>query len=96
MNVTIIFDRDALYWHDDLKFNIMIINHIIENLNEKLNHSYWICLNDLYDALQLPRTKTGLMYGWENNGDTKIEFELSPIENGPNLEVKITNLVKLL
>lgn len=96
MNVTIIFNEDVLYWRNDLKFNIMFTKHIIENLNEKLNHSYWICLNDLYDALQLPRTKTGLMYRWENDGDTKIEFELSPIENGPNLEVKVTNLVKLL
>lgn len=92
MNVTIIFNEDALYWRNDLKFNITIIKHIIENLNDKLNRSYWICLNDLYDSLQLPRTKTGLMYGWENDGDTKIEFELSPIKNGPNVEIKITKL----
>lgn len=62
MNVTIIFNEDALYWRNDLKFNITIIKHIIENLNDKLNRSYWICLNDLYDSLQLQRTKTGLMY----------------------------------
>lgn len=95
-SVEIVFNDDSYWWNKSLRMNLLTVFCIEDDLRNQLKRSSWICLNDLYDCLKIPRTHEGLKYGWKNDGETDIHFNVKPIDDGPDVKITIDNLVNLL
>ena len=80
------FDCGNKGWEPDAELNYKYLMHLQGYLNEKLRADGFMFLNDVYDALGIPRTRAGQLFGWlydEKNphGANKIDFGLHNIYN---------------
>lgn len=78
-----IFDELNPNWERDSEYNLMYIRSVESNFNDKLKSCGYVFLNEVYDALGFPKTKTGQIVGWvydpdnpEHDGDNYIDFGL--------------------
>lgn len=75
------FNDGCTKWTKDPEYNLMILESIQQYANDVLRAKGYIFLNDVYDMLGFPKTKTGDIVGWiydEKNphGDNFIDFGL--------------------
>ena len=75
------FDESSPYWEKDALYNHTFVQMKQNEFNIKLQAEGFVFLNDVYDALGLPKTKAGQIVGWiynEDNpiGDNYIDFGL--------------------
>lgn len=71
------FDDKNAYYKLDPEINKMHLNAVQEHMNQKLNVYGHVFLNEVKDALALPRTADGQMLGWvygAGTGDNFIDF----------------------
>lgn len=73
------FDESSPYWEKTAEYNQMFLRIKQNYFNEMLKAKKFIFLNDVYEALGIPRTQAGQFVGWvydENNpiGDNYIDF----------------------
>lgn len=75
------YDETCTGWTKNPEHNLTYLKMVEHDLNKKLKYGkdHFVVLNDLYDALGLPRTEDGFKYGWiydeENpNGDNYIDL----------------------
>lgn len=73
------FDNSSVYYNDDLDYNLMFLKMQNQYANDKLVADGYLFLNDVYDALGLPKTKAGQIVGWvydkdNPQGDNYIDF----------------------
>lgn len=73
------FDESCAYWSNDPEMNLMFLKRQEEFLTDKLRVKGCLFLNEVYDALGMPRTKEGQVIGWifkEDNpyGDNYVSF----------------------
>ena len=73
-----IFDENSKAWVDDFERNKFFLVHQQAYMNQKLKVNGHIFLNEVLDALGLPRTQNGQVVGWmaDGNGDNYINFGL--------------------
>ena len=78
-----IYDEYNPNWERNSDYNLMRIRNIEHMFNDKLKAYGYVFLNDVYDALGFPKTKTGQVVGWvydpdnpEHEGDNYIDFGL--------------------
>ena len=78
-----IFDELNPNWERDSDYNLMYIRNVESKFNDKLKACGYVFLNDVYEALGFPKTKTGQIVGWvynpdnpEHDGDNYIDFGL--------------------
>ena len=71
--------------------NLTYLKMVEHDLNKKLKYGKdgFVVLNDLYDALGIPRTEDGFKYGWiydevEPNGDNYIDLGIYDISKDAN------------
>lgn len=80
------FDQLSPQWRKDASMNLYFLKAQQNFLNDKLKANGHVFLNEVYDALGIPRSKAGQVVGWVNNskdGDSFIDFDIYNISNGP-------------
>lgn len=73
------FDESCCGWDKDAEFNLLLVKHIQSQANDALKSRGYLFLNDVYEMLDIPKTKAGYCVGWiydEKNpvGDNYIDF----------------------
>ena len=72
------FDESCRQWSKTPEYNLMFLNAQQEYFNTILISKGHVFLNEVYDALGIPRTQAGTMVGWvmrkDGKGDNKIDF----------------------
>lgn len=73
------FDESSPEWEKDSEYNLMFLKAQQDFMNQKLRAQGYLFLNDVYDALGIPKTKAGQIVGWiydpENgDGDNYVDF----------------------
>lgn len=73
------FTDDNPYWTKDAEYNLMFLRQQQSYANDKLKRVGRVFLNEVYEALGIPKTKAGQVVGWvydENSplGDNYIDF----------------------
>lgn len=73
------FDASSDFFVKDPAYNLMFLKQAERIANDKLKQNGYLFLNDVYDMLDIPRTKAGQVVGWiydEKNpiGDNYISF----------------------
>lgn len=68
------FDKSTEYARDDHEYNMAFIQSVKESLELRMFRKGYLMMNEVYDALGLPRTKPGALIGWS----TGTGFDLYP------------------
>lgn len=69
------FDESCSQWRKDPEFNLTFLTQMQRVFNERLHSNGHVFLNEVYDALGIPRTSDGALVGWiEGEGDDFIDF----------------------
>lgn len=75
------FDESCDQWTKDPTYNLDFLIRMQQVANEKLHATAaeggkgFICLNEIYESLGIPKTAEGQQVGWvEGNGDGYIDF----------------------
>jgi hypothetical protein len=84
------FDEDSREFRDDYEHNLFFLQSQERYANEKLKWQGHLFLNEVYDALGLPRTSIGSLVGWKykhdpkKNNDGYVSFDILNLYNEPN------------
>ena len=75
------FDEASPFWKKDAAYNHMFVQMKQNEFNIRLQAEGFVFLNDVYEALGIPKTRAGQVVGWrfdEKNpsGDNYIDFGL--------------------
>ena len=69
------FDASSREWEDDPEYNLTFLKAQQRAMNDLLQTRGHLFLNEVYDALDLPRTAAGAVVGWvKGNGDNYVDF----------------------
>lgn len=73
----VFFDSGSVQWREDPTMNEFFLTAQQRVANQLLNVRGHVFLNEIYDALGLPRTSVGQIVGWVKNvGDGFIDFDI--------------------
>ena len=67
------FDEFSLYWKKDADYNLMFLQAQENYANDKLAAEKFLFLNEVYDMLDIPRTKAGQVVGWVYDPDDPLK-----------------------
>lgn len=75
------FDASSRYWEDNPEYNLMFLRAQQNYANDKLRANGHLYLNEVYDMLDIPRTKAGQIVGWVYDpehpvGDNFVDFRI--------------------
>lgn len=69
------FDEASPYWERDAEANKYFLTIVQNQMNDQLMARGHLFLNEVYDALGVPRSKAGAVVGWVlGNGDDFVDF----------------------
>lgn len=69
------FDESCSQWKKDHEYNLTYLVHQQAYMNARFNSVGHVFLNEVYDALGIPRTTAGALVGWvKGNGNDYIDF----------------------
>lgn len=76
-----VFDEFSSCWTKDADYNLTFLRRIQDQANDKLRLRGHLFLNEVYDMLDIPRTKAGAVVGWiydkdRENSDSYVDFGL--------------------
>lgn len=77
------FEESSGQWHKDSEYNLMFLRKQQDYANEVLRTKGYIFLNDVYNMLDIPKTKAGQVVGWKLNkdGDGYVDFGIYDISD---------------
>lgn len=81
------FDETSKYHKKDTGANLFFLNSMQNYANDRLRNDGFLFLNDVYESLGLPKTKTGQIVGWvykpnsNKKGDNEVDFGISEVYN---------------
>lgn len=80
------FDEFSSQWKDTPDYNLYFLKNVQNNANDRLRARGHMFLNEIYDVLDIPRTKEGWVVGWifdkDNEvGDNVIDFGIYDFAN---------------
>ena len=74
------FDESCRAWEKNSEYNLKFLRITQSDFNDKLNARGHVFLNEVYDALGIPRTQAGAVVGWtKDGGDGYIDFGIYDI-----------------
>lgn len=81
-----VFDDASRKWVPNAEMNLVFLRNQQNWFNDRLREKGNVFLNEVYDALGLPRTPAGAVVGWvdDGDGDGYIDFGIYSIENQEN------------
>lgn len=75
------FDESSRNFNNDRQYNMMFLNAQQSYLNDIMQIRGHLFLNEVYDALGLPRSAAGQIVGWTpNGGDGYVNFRTTEVE----------------
>lgn len=86
------FERDNPNWDKNPEYNLMFLRTQQQYANDLLRAKGHLFLNEVYDILDIPRTKAGQIVGWvydptENHkGDNFVDFGIYDIHKQANID----------
>lgn len=77
------FDDGSVNWVDDAELNLIFLKSQQNYMNDLLHANGHLFLNEVYDALGIPRTKAGAVVGWvmQKGNDNFVDFGIYSIYN---------------
>lgn len=77
------FDEMSSQWEKDPDYNLTFLTVVQNKFNNELHKRGHVFLNEVYDALDIPRTQAGNQVGWlsDGAGDNHIDFGIYDFEN---------------
>lgn len=77
------FDDGSVNWVDDAELNLCFLKAQQNYMNDLLHSRGHVFLNEVYDALGIPRTKAGAVVGWvmQKGNDNFVDFGIYSIYN---------------
>lgn len=83
------FDENSSLWTKDSERNLLVIRQQERYANDILKSRGYLFLNEVYDMLDIPRSRAGQAVGWvydENNdvGDNYVDFGIYSINRESN------------
>ena len=79
------FDEACTPWTKDPETNLFFLRQQQRYANEMLQARGHVFLNEVYDMLDIPRTKEGAVVGWvKGNGDYRIDFGIYDLRKEAN------------
>lgn len=80
------FDETNRNHNADVTYNVQFLRNVQNHMNDRLRAYGYVFLNDVYEALGYPRTKSGQVVGWMLNnpagtGDGYIDFGVWDSDN---------------
>lgn len=78
------FDESNVNWKKNAELNLIFLKAQERYANDKLEAQGFIFLNDVYELLDIPKTKVGQLVGWmrnSENGDGYVDFNIYDIYN---------------
>lgn len=77
------FDEYSDNWVKDAEYNHMFVQAQQHYMNQRLQTKGYVFLNEVYEALGLPKSRAGQVVGWrlDGNGDGYIDFNMYDPEN---------------
>jgi hypothetical protein len=84
------FDETCEAWERDSEYNLMFLKSQQDFANNKLRAKGYLFLNDVYDALGIPRSKAGQAVGWmykpdfQSDGDNYVDFGIYNVKRERN------------
>lgn len=86
---SVTFDSSSLDWTKSRKYNVVLLKAIEHHCNFMLKVRGHLLLNDVFDELNMPRTKEGSMVGWmydeKHYVDNFICFDINERGTHPNV-----------
>lgn len=75
------FDEASRHWEKNAEMNLFYLHSMQEYMNQRLRANGHLFLNEVYDALDIPRTEAGNHVGWICNkanqiGDDYVDFHI--------------------
>lgn len=85
---SVLFDNESPLWQPDAELNLMFLHATINHLVELKRMRGHLFLNEVFDALSLPRTFAGATAGW---WDTEVSINVcrSVRPTEPWLDVRV-------
>ena len=68
------FDSASQHWQKSPEYNLLFLRERQEYANHLLQTRGHIFLNEVYDMLDIPRTKEGAVEGWIREGNGFVDF----------------------
>lgn len=88
-----VFDELSGQWQKNADYNLHFLVSQQTYFNELLHARGHVFLNEVYDALDIPRTAAGQFVGWvRGNGDDFIDFGIHKDHKDPNKAAFINGL----
>lgn len=83
------FDASSRFYEKDAEYNLMFLKKCQALANEKLKRDRFLFLNDVYEMLDIDKTRTGQIVGWiydKKNpiGDNFVDFGIYNQNNDAN------------
>jgi hypothetical protein len=83
-NYARLFDKNSRCWENTDDHNLCFLRAQQQWANDRLQANGYIFLNDVYDMLDIPRSKAGQIVGWvrdqkESAGDGYVDFGLDSL-----------------
>lgn len=77
------FDEYSTQWQKNPEYNLLFLRAQQNYANDRLHAVGHVFLNEVYDSLGLPRTKTGAIVGWVISADSDnfIDFGMYDIDS---------------
>lgn len=76
------FDDSSVNWVDNAELNLCFLRAQQNYMNDLLHARGHVFLNDVYDALGIPRSKAGAVVGWVlGEGDNFVDFGIYDVYN---------------
>jgi len=78
-----IFDESNPNWQRQAEYNLLFVKGVQNMMNDLLIARGHVTLNDVYDALGIPRSQAGHVVGWiiSKDGDNYIDFNIYDFSN---------------
>ncbi len=80
-----VFDESSIWWRPSADHNKSFVIDTRNRMNDKLRRQSHLFLNEVYDAMDLPRTKAGAIVGWVLNnpkGNGYVDFNIVTLKDG--------------
>ena len=70
------FDDGCTGWTKDPEYNLVFLRQQQRCANDRLKAQGYLFLNDVYDRLGIPKTKSGQIFGWRKDGIGYVDFQV--------------------
>lgn len=79
------YDETCRSWKKSAEANLLFLRGVQSEMNDMLRLRGHVFLNEVYDALDIPRTAEGAVVGWtiSKTGDNYIDFGIWDVNQGP-------------